>query len=210
MTVDFQGEPLPDANERLGNRAAQIAAEICSGDIVLVAGQARAGKSTFSRLLRQAVQSRGLGAIIVPLDSWIMSHSDRRPELGFRGRHDFSAATTFILGLRGCGGCFALPEYDRASRTRVEGALTIDKRPEDVMIVEGVSALLNQDLEDLARIRVFVRAREAGRRDRMIADYRKRGLGGPEIESLLNERSQDEFPLVEASAARATVIIDEI
>lgn len=190
------------------NHTARIAEDVSPGELVLIGGQARSGKSTIATLLQRDVLARGLKAVIVPLDSWIKSVGERDVATGFAGRHDLDASLEMLKKMRISPGRYRLPVYDRITRERIENAMSLEISSDDVVIAEGVSALVNPELVKLARTRIFVKTSEILRHKRLRDDYRRRGMSEMEIDMLLKERQVDEFPDVEASVYHANLILD--
>jgi len=96
-----------------------------------------------------------------------------------------------------------LPFYERMSRTLKSG-LQHSIGPEDLIILEGVPALLEPALIDSADIRVFVDVDDDNRVRRLKDDYTWRGASWDDVETRLHSRDRDELPAVRASAKYAT------
>jgi uridine kinase len=76
--------------------------------------------------------------------------------------------------------------------------------PSDLLIVEGVPALLDDRLVKISGVRIFVDVTENTRRNRLREDYIWRGMSESEIDLLVTSREKDEVPVVLASASNAT------
>jgi len=55
---------------------------------ITVGGLARAGKSTISKIISFFLKERGLDAVILDLDDWIVDLENRRPAMSVRERYD--------------------------------------------------------------------------------------------------------------------------
>jgi histidinol-phosphate phosphatase family protein len=196
--VDF----VLDAWPELERRARAIAGGIEPGETVLIGGAARSGKSSFASALRYALRELGRAAVIVPLDSWLLSEGDRTP--GVLGRYDLAGIAGDIGALIDQRTPISLSRYDPLTRACVATGETLVARRDDVVIVEGVPALLSPALRDRAQHRIFVACGDAERRRRFDRDYAWRGLDHRQTAQLYESRNVDEIPLVRRSADFAT------
>jgi uridine kinase len=80
--------------------------------------------------------------------------------------------------------------------------------PNDVIVVEGVPALLVDRLTEAADIRVHLDIPEAERVARLRADYRWRGVSDAAVDALVASRSTDETAPVMEVRSRADFIVD--
>ena len=96
-----------------------------------------------------------------------------------------------------------VPTYDRQSRSTRLGLLR-GFAPDDVLIVEGVPALMDPRLRAAATVRLHVDASDAARRQRLLADYAWRGAAADDWLARLQQREFDEVPAARASATFAT------
>jgi histidinol-phosphate phosphatase family protein len=212
---DFVFPGLPAAADFIARRVpalmpriVAVAATTAAGDVVLVGGQARSGKSTLAQLLRFALAERNQHAVVVPLDSWIRSESERMPTGGFFDRHDTRAAAAAIAAIRDTPGLHRIGRYDRAARVQIENGIEIETRPGSILIVEGVSALLNTALLRLAKMRIAVRCPDSVRLARMRHAYRGHELSPTTIERIIADRSGDEVPLIEEAMQATDMVLD--
>ncbi|EGY01740.1 histidinol-phosphate phosphatase family [Nitrospirillum viridazoti Y2] len=178
-----------------------LAAGIAPGDVVLVGGLARAGKSLLAQCLSLRLGQRGHRAVVLGLDSWLKSH-DRRG-VGVLGRYDLKAAGQALAAVANRGTAITPPRYDVLTQTSHPGREDVVLGPDDILIVEGVPALTQPAWRALATRRLYVATDEAGRRARFHAEYRRRGWSDDRIESTYEDRLRDERPIVLASKGYA-------
>jgi uridine kinase len=176
--------------------------------VVALAGLAHSGKSTAASVLQQLLSTRGYGSAIVSLDGWIRPAGDR-PSADPSGSYDYTALGDALTGLqaRTAPRVLQVPQYDRATQTRRNGA-TLEVRPSDVVLLEGVVALDVAPLRETLDLAVWVECDEVLRRQRFVRDYRWRGYSDKEAEALYEQREQTEHPLVRACRARADVVVE--
>lgn len=161
-----------------------MVSRIARGDIVLMGGNVRCGKSQYAAALRRLLEAGGKPAAVVCLDTWLRGVDDRHgPSL--LDRYDLASAVNF-LRLAAAGGRFQLPSYDRPSRRSIPHGLDLRVAAGAVLIVEGVPALASPALLGMAQHRILVRR-----------DGHPHGAG----------RLHEDFPLVEASLGNAEFVL---
>jgi histidinol-phosphate phosphatase family protein len=180
---------------------------IAAGDVVLLGGQARVGKSQYAAALRRSLEAAGKPATVVCLDHWLRSEAER-PGGSVLDRYDLLSAANFLRGAARSGGRFMLPRYDRPTRSSISNALELQIPQGAVLIVEGVPALASRLLAETAQHGIALNRNERERRAAMRLDYAARGWSPPRIEQLIAERLDEEFPLIQASLANADMILD--
>jgi histidinol-phosphate phosphatase family protein len=174
------------------------------GVLLALGGLARTGKSTWASLFREVLRERGQRAIIIPLDAWLRSRTQR--ESGhFLNRYDVDAITSLASRLveRSESVEVRLGRYDRRTRVREAEAMTLTIDRDDVVIFEGVPALAIDQLLAACSSSFYVECPETLRRERFEQEYQLRGDSDSEIEALYREREEDEHPFVKVSAAAA-------
>lgn len=183
----------------------------CMRDVrlVLVGGLARSGKSGAAQVLKELLTAFGVAAHVLCLDAWLRE-ADARPEgSGVLQRYDMAAAAATIGAVVGSAQRQVLttPVYDRRQRAMHRHPIRYSIGPHDVLIVEGVTALLAAPLRESAQLRVYVEAPESERLQRLHADYAWRGVSPEAVGQLLATRATDEHHQVTASRAFADHVI---
>lgn len=178
--------------------------------LVLIGGLARAGKSFAAQVLKELLQSLGREAHVVSLDGWLKPKSQRSEGTGVCDRFNLTSASAMILGVVLSRTRETLREglYDRVNRT--VGVLEIEHSigPEDILIVEGVPALLMDELNSLPNsVKVYVDIEPAIRTARLSKDYAWRDQSSERYATALATRELDETPLVMESRSIADFIV---
>ncbi len=180
--------------------------KISRGDVVLIGGLARSGKSTLASLFRDSLAERGIKAHIVSLDSFL------RP-IELRGstvleRYDMEGIARFAADLT-VRPCFvSLPYYQPATRKLIPDAVTAQIASDDVLIIEGVVALSSPQLRDLANHLFYLECSPEMRRTRFARDYTVRGEE-KQWAALFEQREAEERPVVEDSRRYGILISAE-
>jgi histidinol-phosphate phosphatase family protein len=215
---DYIAPDLSDAVEwiisghaLLSRRMASIAVEVsCGKRIVLIGGLARSGKSYAAQILKELLSAFGRLAHVISLDGWLKPSSEREEGLGVCQRYNLASATTAILAAVCSRDRVTLSEplYDRISRDISKQTIEHSVGPDDVLIVEGVPALLMQDLLVLPRLtKLYLDVDPKLRASRLNQDYTWRGTSAEVQLATLAARNLDETPPVEHSRGIADFIV---
>jgi histidinol-phosphate phosphatase family protein len=178
--------------------------------LVLIGGLARSGKSSAAQVLKEQLTSLGLTAHAVSLDSWLKPPTERPEGRGVLARFDMAAATSELrrVALSTRRSVLETRTYDRLSRNHHRHTVSHSIGTADVLIVEGVPALLVPELAtDIDTIKVHVHAAPQARAARLAADYRWRGIDEARLEAMLASRDLDESVPVNQAEATADFVI---
>jgi uridine kinase len=192
-----------DGHTDLARRIAPIALEVSRGRrIVLIGGLARAGKSYSAQVLKELLHALGREAHVISLDGWLKPKDERGEGTGVRNRYDLAAASAAITTVARATSRSLLSEplYNRATRNPGSQQMEHSVGPEDVLIVEGVPALLIDDLLAMPKtVKVYVDVIRATREDRLLKDYAWRETSTEERTAMLAARELDETSVIEQS-----------
>jgi uridine kinase len=190
---------------QITRQTAPIAVAALDARILLIGGLARSGKSSVAQVLKESVQALGRTAHVLSLDSWLKPAGERAEGKGVMTRFDLDRLATTIDPLIGSARTHSIetPIYDRARRTMYDRSGQVSIGPEDLIILEGVPALVHPHLVKLAGVRVHVEMPEAERVIRLRADYRWRGESDAAVDALIASRTDDECAPVQNAGAHA-------
>ena len=190
--------------------ARQILPACAPGSLVAIGGLGRSGKSTWASLLCEVLAERGQRGVVLPLDTWLRGADDRQPG-HVNGRFDVPAIIAIVRQLAGGPRTgtvtLQLGHYDRQTRERHPEGEPVTIEPTDVVLFEGVAALLIDELVAAADCAFYVECPERVRRGRFDQEYSTRGLAPGEIATLYAAREVDEHPFVKASMAAARITL---
>lgn len=213
-TPDFVFEDLAEAVEfilvgwpALLARAQSLLDGVADGALVLLGGPARVGKSTWASVMRLALARSGRRGVVISLDAWLRSAADREEGGGVLTRFDLPAAESWLLDLVRNRGTRSLPHYDRFKRVSHANADVVSAEPSDIIIVEGVPALLSPILISLAVRRLYVDCDSDARQSRLRRDFAYRGSDVTKAEFDSASREIDEVAIVEASRGAADDVL---
>jgi histidinol-phosphate phosphatase family protein len=179
--------------------------------LVLIGGLARAGKSYTAQVLKEMLHVLGCQSHIISLDGWLKPLSGRAEGSGVCERFDLSNASAVITSAT-CSNSRVVvlePVYNRLARNTGPQFIEHSIGPNDVLILEGVPALLMDDLHGLSRtIKVYVDVAPDRREARLKQDYAWRGTSADEQFETLVARRLDETPIVEQSRTLADFVVD--
>jgi histidinol-phosphate phosphatase family protein len=194
-------------SEPLAEVSRAIVERVAAGDLVLVGGLARQGKSTLTGVLCHELIRSGLDARVLPLDGFLRNFEDR--QRGVLGRYDLDLLQGTLAPWLRCEGAVDIeaPIYDRLTRRRVSSGTRLHLTPASVLIVDGVPALLIKAPTSRRIFRIFVDGEAAARERRVVEDLIARGMSPEEARTTNAERAKDETPIVAASIARADIVL---
>jgi histidinol-phosphate phosphatase family protein len=200
---------IVDQHPKLLDQARAILPACDPGSLVAIGGLARSGKSTWASILSEALADRGQRAVILPLDSWLRSATDRRPG-HVMGRYDVDEISSLVERLSGRTKRVEvqLGHYDRFARERSEDGCMVEIEPGDIVLWEGVPALAIPALASASSITFHVECPENVRRQRFDREHALRGLSDSGIELLYREREADEHSIIRGFGAEAEFRID--
>lgn len=181
-----------------------------SSRLVLIGGLARSGKSFSAQVLKELLHAFGKVSHIVSLDGWLKPSSQRAEGIGVCERYDLNHASASFLQAFRSDKRVTIEEalYNRVNRTIGELKITHSIGPKDILIVEGVPALLMKDLVNLDNVvKVFVDVDSETRGVRLAKDYASRGYTSSRYKTVLAEREADEVPLVIGSRNIADFVV---
>jgi histidinol-phosphate phosphatase family protein len=193
-----------DEYPRLLALCREVVEQIVDGDVVLIGGRARSGKSTLASGLRDALRERGANAVALSVDRWLKTESDRTP--GILGRYDLEklhAICALVADPTKRPGALRLPGYHKIHRTSHSDVETVPLADRDILIFEGTVALELQFDGARSVHRLFVESCEHVRRSRVFREYRLRGLRNDQIEAIYQSRLDEECPVIDRHAESA-------
>ncbi len=198
-----------EGHATMSRRLAAVAAAALQARLVAIGGLARSGKSFAAQILKETMRAWGREAHILPLDSWLRPHVERSEGPGVSSRFDSDGLLEMLHPLKGSQGRHDLevPIYDRARRTMFDQGVRVSIGPDDLLILDGVPALVIEELATLADLRVHIEMPEPSRIELLHADYRWRGESPEAVAALLASRALDETGPVEAARARADFVV---
>lgn len=197
FAVDF----ILDEHHRLRSRADAVAADHGEARLVVLAGPAHGGKSTFASVLAEAYRGRGLDCVSICLDGFIRPPEERGED--FESRHDLEGVEMLLNRIatqREDLVRLELPIYDRRSRGPFPEPERLELAADTVVVVEGVSASRIEGIAGLADAFLWIACDAETRRQRFIRDYRWRGMSADEIDALWEARMIDEASMAPTEA----------
>ena len=202
QSVTFILDVFPDLFEY----ADDLTASLEPGSLLALGGQSRSGKSHLASAIRLALRARGVKTIVLSLDRWLLSETDRGD--GVLGRYDLDAVGVLLgrLSERKEPITVRVPHYNKVSREQLRDAESLRIEPTDVVLIEGTVALalLQNGFPNVARYHLPVA--EAVRKRRLIREYSLRGYTEEQAIDIYDQRMLDEYPVIEELAAYAQLL----
>jgi histidinol-phosphate phosphatase family protein len=168
--------------------------------VILVAGLSRVGKSALAFQLRRLFRSRGLLALSVRLDDWLVPEAARPAGSSVADRYRLADAERDLRALAR-GEAASAPGYDPRTRGPLASRVLYHSEGAKVLIVEGVPALL-LEMSGVRHLRVHLdAASEEDRARRVHRFYQLKGLSSQETRELLRSRSEEHAAVAEAASS---------
>jgi histidinol-phosphate phosphatase family protein len=181
--------------------------------MILIGGLARSGKSFAAQMIKEISGNSNRTTHVISLDGWLLPRTLRKVGVvnGVLRRYNLSQAAKILEPLINAVSSQDLDEplYDRAVGNSKKSNVTHHIAPEDLIIVEGVPALLISELTSHHGVmKIYIDIDSEIRNKRLTCDYQWR----PELSTTFNEmlaaRESDELPIILDSQKFADFIIN--
>ncbi|WP_312024510.1 HAD-IIIA family hydrolase [Pandoraea apista] len=207
VSPDFIADKLTDAIDwilaghgRVTREMMPVAAAYANQRMILVGGASKTGKTSAANVLKELLEQAGRTTHVISLDGWLRSPEQRPEQQGVLHRYDVDTYRGELLPLVGAS---TRIEISQPVRDRISGEARGTRRfsvgPDDVIVVEGVTALLDDVLLSLTDARVMLCATEERRRARFVDEYLLRGAKPNEIDEKFASRELDEVAPIDAA-----------
>lgn len=207
--LNAAAEWILNGHKHIYGQLANLLPSAISGRMALIGGPSRAGKSSVSQVLKEMLGAAGRMTHIVSLDGWLLPASERHEGDGVLNRYNMKAATTQLIEILNSKNrsWVSFPLHDRKSRDIKKSDL-ISIGAEDFLIVEGVPALIENELLGYADLKVYVDVIDEIRHQRLWDEYHWRGEPEKQIREKIISREIDELDIVRNSEANANFKIN--
>lgn len=172
--------------------------------LVGICGRSRAGKSVVAHAIVRTLTELGVNCLLVRLDDWIVPAAERGRNSSGEARNRVDAMHDLVHALR-AGAIVHAPGYDAATRGSGE-PVAYDPTGRSVIVLEG-SFAGHQSTRSLIDFGVFVEVPEELQRARFAAFYRWKALNERAIDALWQERTTDEWPVVDTQRSASDFVI---
>jgi histidinol-phosphate phosphatase family protein len=176
--------------------------------LIAIGGLARSGKTNAAKVMSELFRAAGQTAHVVSLDGWLYPVGLRNAAPNVLDRYDLGSFHKDVIDVMSLEHAYSIPvhRYDRRTKTaELIGHKRIDAN--DVLIVEGVVAHLDNSLMDVADTTIFVEIDEEERNRRLAIDYHLRGVDQKNFASLMSQRLNDEVPLILGAKSKSAHIV---
>jgi len=182
---------------------------VMPGEVIIIGGLSRSGKSIFASTLKEVLMERGITTHILALDGWLKPEDQREP--GVLGRYDVQAIKALLKACvnRGEPITLAVPIYDKKVRAAQAIKQSVTVGAQDVIIIEGVVGAALAPAADGAGVHTwYVEIDELVRKERVLREYALRAKTLDEAVSIYEKRLLDENPVVLESRKNAQRTLD--
>jgi histidinol-phosphate phosphatase family protein len=218
---DYIADNLEDAvawilwgHAELSRRLVPMAAEAsCGIRLVLIGGLARVGKSYSSQVLKELLHVMGFQAHVISLDGWLKPKLEQTEGLCVYNNLDIAAASAAIAQTVSSKTRVILTEslYDCSAQNIGVQRIQHSIGPDDIIILEGVPALLMDDLLEMPRVMtVFIEIESNIRKVRLKQDYSRRDSPAEDLTLNLVAQEIDKTHIVKQSRTVANFMLERV
>lgn len=202
--VDFI---ITDPYKPLAEQLAQsIRENTQSPYIIAIGGNTRSGKSTLAKSLALHFRKNDLAVLEIALDDWILPADQRPPGHRFMENFQYKKIETDLPRILS-GEAVTLEGYSRHPE-RQAIPVTYQYSGENVVIIEGVIALELPAITDIAQQKMFKSIPFEQLEQSMKNYYRWKGKSDPEIDTLWQERLEQEYRFIDTeSRGKADTVV---
>ncbi len=172
--------------------------------LILVGGPSRSGKSSIANVLAELLSLIGKNSHVLPLDGWLKSAKERQEGAGVLGRYQLEVLIDQARKVISSPVRFDIEyiDYDRKLK-QVQKSKKASIGPSDIVIFEGVPAILDKRLLDLANLSIHVDVDDALRMKRLHEEYLWREERQDDFMKKIMSREIDEVSLIKSAAHKA-------
>ncbi|MCX7771181.1 MAG: HAD-IIIA family hydrolase [Proteobacteria bacterium] len=175
--------------------------------LVLVAGNTRSGKSTFTSYLKQKFNEVGIKTQILSLDDWLLPLEKRTDSMNVLDRFQIKKIENDLKQLFE-GKKVNIEPYNTITRgSQKEVSISLNNSAK-IIIVEGVVAFNIRYLFKKSDFKIFCKIDDGLLKKRVFNFYRWKGLKDREIEKLYSERKIDEYEIISGNENLADLVIE--
>lgn len=177
--------------------------------VILLGGVSRSGKSSIANVLAELLGLIGKKTHVLPLDGWLKNAGERREGSGVLGRYQLNALIEQARKLASSPIRFEIEyfQYDRKLK-QANKSKKVSIGPSDVVIFEGVPALLDKRLLDLANLSIHIEVEDDLRMKRLQDEYIWREEPQEDFIKKIMSREIDEVSLVRSAAHKSNYQIN--
>ncbi|MBU3546746.1 HAD-IIIA family hydrolase [Polynucleobacter sp. MWH-Jannik1A5] len=172
--------------------------------VILIGGASRSGKSSIANVLAELLSLIGKKSHVLPLDGWLKPAEERQEGAGVLGRYRLEVLIEQArrVALSPVRFDIEYTEYDRKLK-QVQKSKKASIGPSDIVIFEGVPAILDKRLLDLANLSIHVDVDDALRMKRLHEEYLWREERQDDFMKKIMSREIDEVSLIKSAAHKA-------
>lgn len=163
--------------------------------IIAIGGNTRSGKSTLTTYAKSYFKKKGMSVFCIRLDDWILPPSGRKHPHDIYQVFQLEKLNQDLEKIR-IGEEVVLPGY-AAHPMRKPIAVNYEYNCEDVIIVEGISAMELPFVQSQAHLKIFTSIDFTTLKERLYALYKWKGFPDEAIDSKWNERLEPEYYRIE-------------
>ncbi len=176
--------------------------------IILVGGNTRSGKTTFSRYIQKRLDEEGIKSMPINLDNWLLPAEERKETMDVFQRFQTERIESDLKRLLK-GEKITLKRYNPFCRGYDTTVVNYSIGDRDVIIIDGVVALGIDYLLKKADLRIFFDIDDKTLMHRLHTFYSWKGLSKVEIDDITKKRKIDEYDIIKSHITYADIVLRE-
>ncbi len=176
--------------------------------LLAIGGCSRSGKTMLAQRLIQDLADRGISAVRIPLDNWLVGRDQRTGTETVRERFQYDKITDAVARLRQGDEVYP-PVYDPTTRSivRIRSDRPLFIPDHGIGLVDGVVALDIPQLLAMTDLRIYVDIPDVLRVSRLHEFYFvDKGCSLEETARIIHDREGEEVPVIKATRRYADLI----
>lgn len=175
--------------------------------VILIGGNARSGKSTLATYLKKKYEQENASVLKIELDNWILPEDQRRNCKTVHDRFRLDQLEADIQQVL-TGIDLDMETYANHPMRKPQ-PINYRYNGEDIVLIEGVVALSSEILQNISHYKIFVETSPEEHKKRINNYYRWRGKSQHEIDTLYQQRLEDEYQLIEKDRILANLVVNK-
>ncbi len=174
--------------------------------IINIAGNTRTGKTNFSAYLEEKFGEMKVEVSRVEIDQWILPEDRRNDKMNVSERFQVEKITGDLEKYLN-GEEITLEGYCNHPKKKTH-PVTYSLGKAEVVIIEGIVALENEQLRNLADLKIFMKTEEKKFLERITRFYQWKEYPAERINNLYTKRRKDEYDIIDKNDKFADIVID--
>ncbi len=173
--------------------------------VILLGGNTRSGKSSVATYLEKEFKKQQHSVFRINLDDWLIAKENRQDSFTVFDNFQTPKLVDDIVEIIQ-GVSVDLPGYSAHPSWKAD-PVAYKYSGEQIILIEGIVALTDEKLRNLAHLRIFKAIVPDELKKRFVNFYRWKGMSDSEMEELYTKRKKNEYDIIEKHQQFADFVI---